>query len=46
MDGFNVVRKGQQYAQIFRSSSYTQVWTVKRVFYDPVRVPHAFLINE
>ena len=46
MNGINVVRKGQRYAQIFRSSSHAQVWTVERVFYDLVRVPHAFLINE
>ncbi len=45
MDGFNVVRKGQQYAPIFRSSSHAQVWTVERVFCDAMRVPHAFLVN-
>ena len=45
MDGIIIVRKGQQYAQFFRSSSFPQVWTVERVFYDTVRVPHAFLVN-
>ncbi len=46
MDGFKVVRKGQRYAQIFRSSFHAQVWTVERVFYDAVRVPHAFLVSQ
>jgi len=45
MDGIKIVRKGQQYAQFFRSSSFPQIWTVERVFYDTVRVPHAFLVN-
>ena len=45
MSEIKIVRKGQQYAQFFRSSSFPQVWTVERVFYDTVRVPHAFLVN-
>jgi hypothetical protein len=45
MDEMKIVRKGQRYAQFFRSSSFTQVWTVERVFYDAVRVPHAFLVS-
>ncbi len=45
MSGMKIVRKGQQYARSFRGSSFTQVWTVERVFYDTVRVPHACLVS-
>ncbi len=45
MSGMKIVRKGQQYTRSFRGSSFTQVWTVERVFYDTVRVPHASLVS-
>jgi hypothetical protein len=45
MDGMKFVRKGQQYARYLRGSSFTQIWTVERVFYDVVRVPHAYLVS-
>ena len=45
MNGMKIVRKGQQYARFLRGSSFTQIWTVERVFYDTVRVPHAYLVS-
>ncbi len=45
MNEMNIVRKGQQYARSFRGSSFTQVWTVERVFYDTVRIPHVCLVS-
>ncbi len=46
MNGIKIVRKGQQYARFLRSSSSTRIWTVERVFYDTVRVPHAYLVSK
>jgi hypothetical protein len=46
MNGMKIVRKGQQYARFLRSSSSAQIWTVERVFYDTVRVPHAYLVSK
>ncbi len=45
MDEMKIVRKGQQYARFLRGSSSAQIWTVERVFYDTVRVPHAYLVS-
>ncbi len=45
MNGMKIVRKGQQYARFLRISSSAQIWTVERVFYDTVRVPHAYLVS-
>ena len=45
MNGMKIVRKGQQYARFLGSSSSAQIWTVERVFYDTVRVPHAYLVS-
>ena len=46
MNGMKIVRKGQQYARFLGSSSSSQIWTVERVFYDTVRVPHAYLVSK
>ncbi len=46
MNGMKIVRKGKHYARFLRSSSSAQIWTVERVFYDTVRVPHAYLVSK